>query len=59
VTRRNGETTPVVILDPGCPTCQTGPSRETVDMVCQTCGTDYAPDARRDDEATTAFEDVR
>lgn len=24
----------------GCPTCS-GPSRETVDMVCQTCGTDY------------------
>lgn len=27
-----------------CPTCS-GPSRETVGMVCQTCGTDYAPDA--------------
>jgi hypothetical protein len=27
----------------GCPTC-TGPVRETVGMVCQTCGTDYAPD---------------
>ena len=25
-----------------CPTCS-GPSRETVGMVCQTCGTDYAP----------------
>lgn len=24
----------------GCPTCE-GPSRETVGMVCQTCGTDY------------------
>ena len=23
-----------------CPTC-TWPNRETVDMVCQTCGTDY------------------
>jgi hypothetical protein len=33
-----------------CPTCS-GPSRETVGMVCQTCGTDYAtpePDAWRD-----------
>lgn len=27
-----------------CPTC-TGQTRETVGMVCQTCGTDYAPDA--------------
>ncbi|GAA0494694.1 hypothetical protein Ade02nite_19890 [Paractinoplanes deccanensis] len=26
-----------------CPTCS-GPSRETVGMVCQTCGTDYAAD---------------
>ena len=26
----------------GCPTCS-GPFRETVGMVCQTCGTDYAP----------------
>lgn len=26
----------------GCPTC-TGPVRETAGMVCQTCGTDYAP----------------
>lgn len=25
-----------------CPTCS-GPTRETVGMVCQTCGTDYAP----------------
>jgi hypothetical protein len=25
-----------------CPAC-TGPQRETVGMVCQTCGTDYAP----------------
>lgn len=30
--------------EPPCPTCS-GPSRETVGMVCQTCGTDYAPDA--------------
>jgi hypothetical protein len=31
----------------GCPTCS-GPSRETVGLVCQTCGTDYGtpePDA--------------
>lgn len=27
-----------------CPTCS-GPIRETVGMVCQTCGTDYAPPA--------------
>lgn len=27
---------------PACPTC-TGPIRETVGMVCPTCGTDYAP----------------
>lgn len=26
-----------------CPTCM-GPQRETVGMVCQTCGTDYAPE---------------
>lgn len=26
--------------EPPCPTC-TGPLRETVGMVCQTCGTDY------------------
>lgn len=42
-------------LDPACPTCVranavpapcptcSGPIRETVGMVCQTCGTDYAP----------------
>lgn len=33
-----------------CPTC-TGPTRETVGMICQTCGTDYSapePDAFRD-----------
>lgn len=24
-----------------CPTCGSGPMRETVDMVCQTCGRDY------------------
>jgi hypothetical protein len=30
---------------PACPAC-TWPSRETVGMVCQTCGTDYAPEAR-------------
>ena len=28
-----------------CPTC-TGPIRETVGMVCQTCGTDYNPKGR-------------
>ena len=28
-----------------CPTC-TGPTRETVGMVCQTCGTDYNPKGR-------------
>lgn len=28
--------------DAPCPTCS-GPSRETVGMVCQTCGTDYGP----------------
>lgn len=27
-------------LRAGCPTCS-GPVRETVGMVCQTCGTDY------------------
>lgn len=26
----------------GCPTCTTGQSRETVGMVCRTCGTDYS-----------------
>lgn len=29
------------LLTHTCPTCM-GPSRETVAMVCQTCGTDYA-----------------
>ena len=28
-----------------CPTCS-GPTRETVGMVCQTCGTDYNPKGR-------------
>jgi hypothetical protein len=32
------------LLTHTCPTCM-GPSRETVGMVCQTCGTDYAPEA--------------
>lgn len=27
-----------------CPTCSGPKRRETVGMVCQTCGTDYAPD---------------
>lgn len=38
------------VADLPCPTC-TGPVRETVGMVCQTCGTDYSrpePDAYRD-----------
>ncbi|MFD6030496.1 hypothetical protein ACFWE5_07255 [Cellulosimicrobium funkei] len=30
-----------------CPTCD-GRNRETVDMVCQTCGTNYAPTALDD-----------
>lgn len=39
-------------VDAPCPTCS-GPSRETVGMVCQTCGRDYGspstiPDAWRD-----------
>jgi hypothetical protein len=29
------------LLTHACPTCM-GPQRETVDLVCQTCGTDYA-----------------
>lgn len=32
-----------------CPTCS-GPQRETVGMVCQTCGTDFAPDDTDDDQ---------
>lgn len=37
-------------LAEGCPTC-TWPSRETVGMVCQTCGTDYGADEHTlDDE---------
>lgn len=32
-----------------CPTCS-GPVRETVGMVCQTCGTDYAGGDRSGDE---------
>lgn len=35
------EPTPISAPD-GCPTCS-GPIRETVGMVCQTCGTDYDP----------------
>ena len=31
-----------------CPTCS-GPIRETVGMVCQTCGTNYAQMGRRHD----------
>lgn len=37
-----------------CPTCS-WPSRETVGMVCQSCGTDYGtpePDAYRDVNGT-------
>lgn len=30
-----------------CPTCS-GPVRVTVGMVCQTCGTDYAPESIAD-----------
>ena len=30
-------------LDVPCPTCS-GPIRETVGLVCQTCGTDYGAD---------------
>lgn len=52
--RRSGDGYPAVVkertvlrsewLDPEpCPTC-TGPTRETVGMVCQTCGTDYSAD---------------
>lgn len=32
-----------------CPTCS-GPTRETVSMVCQTCGTDYAAGVAGEDE---------
>lgn len=39
---------PVQVLDPNCPTCQLGPGRQTVGMVCQTCGTDYAPAAHQE-----------
>lgn len=42
---------PVKVLDPNCPTCQTGPGRVTVGMICQTCGTDYAPDTKAEDDA--------
>lgn len=38
---RGAVTRPVKVLDPNCPTCRTGPGRETTGMVCQTCGTDY------------------
>lgn len=38
----------------GCPTC-TGPLRQTAGMVCQTCGTDYAPAAT----ATTSADEPR
>lgn len=34
-----------------CPTCS-GPIRETVGMVCQTCGTDYAPQPDAETEQT-------
>ena len=48
---------PVIVRDPNCPTCQLGSSRETTDMVCQTCGTDYAPAMQRggnDDDRSRA-----
>lgn len=41
------------ILDP-CPTCS-GPSRETVGLVCQTCGTDYGTAAALDRLTDQAF----
>ena len=34
------DATPALVAPP-CPTCS-GPVRETVGMVCQTCGTDYS-----------------
>lgn len=37
--------TPPECLTP-CPTCNNGRSRETVGMMCQTCGTDYGTPAR-------------
>jgi hypothetical protein len=40
-----------------CPMCSTGMTRQTVGMVCQLCGTDYArpeyASLRRDSEQTT------
>jgi hypothetical protein len=39
-----------------CPTC-TGQTRETVGMVCQTCGTDYGPPAP-DRHQQTAIREV-
>ena len=35
-------------LDGGCPTCE-GPIRETVGLVCQTCGTDYGAQGDSDE----------
>ena len=35
-------------LDVPCPTCS-GPIRETVGLVCQTCGTDYGAQGDSDD----------
>lgn len=40
-----------------CPTCS-GPSRETVGMVCQTCGTDYAPLTEREQGWADAWAEV-
>lgn len=39
-----------------CPTCS-GPVRETVGMVCQTCGTDYAQIARKSESSLTVTSD--
>lgn len=44
---------------PNCPTCR-GPNRETVGLVCPTCGTDYGGpdlDERRDAAVGAVFDD--
>lgn len=41
--RDEREVKPMVGIRPDCPTCE-GPSRETINMACPTCGFDYGRD---------------
>ncbi|MBN0039369.1 hypothetical protein JN535_04165 [Cellulosimicrobium cellulans] len=50
---------PLTVLWPKeCPTCS-GPRRETVNMVCQTCGTDYAAPPTPEQTAPAELAELR